>query len=61
MTPDAAASLFARTRDALDELGTLHDTEPAAAAAMRAIRLTEYTVERFWLPPLARQIDANSE
>lgn len=54
MTPDGAASLIARTHDALDELASIHDHDPAAAGAMRAIRLTEYTLDRFWLPALDR-------
>ena len=59
MTPEAAASLVARTHDALDELAALHDTEPGAAAAMRALRLTEYSLTRFWLPALARRLDVD--
>ena len=59
MTPEAAASLAARAHDALDELESLHDGDPAAAAAMRAIRLTEYTLDRFWLPALDRVAHAD--
>lgn len=44
--------LRARTVDALEELKALRTTDPAAGAAMQVVRLTEHTLERFWLPAL---------
>lgn len=52
---DSLAQLRARTGDALrqlDELAELQRCEPAAAAAMRAVRLTRHTLESFWIPAL---------
>ena len=49
------ARLRARTDDAvgeLDDLAGLHRHEPAAAAAMCAVRLTRQTLESFWIPAL---------
>lgn len=57
MTPASAASISARAHDALDELRSLHDSDPAARSAMLAIRLTERTLADFWIPPLGRRID----
>jgi hypothetical protein len=50
--PVSLAELRARTADALDELRELRSHDPAAAGAMRALRLTRHTLEWFWIPAL---------
>lgn len=50
--PDRLARMRARTADALTELDELRSHDPAAASAMRAIRLTRFTLEWFWVPAL---------
>ena len=50
--PALLAELRARTVDALDELGDLRSHDPAAARAMRDLRLTRHTLESFWIPAL---------
>ena len=52
---DSLAQLRARTGDALgelDEFAKHQRHEPAADAAMRAVRLTSHTLESFWIPAL---------
>jgi hypothetical protein len=44
----------ARTRNAVDELRRLRSSDPAAADALDAIRLTVHTLEQWWLPELSR-------
>jgi hypothetical protein len=51
----ARAGLHARTVDALDELRRLQCHDPAAAHAMRVVRLTARTLADFWLPALDRK------
>jgi hypothetical protein len=50
----SAGTLRARTREAIDELGGIRCSDPAAANAMDAVRLTMHTLESWWLPELAR-------
>jgi len=50
--PDSVARLRARTVDALDQLADLRSHDPAAASAMRAVRLARHTLEWFWIPTL---------
>lgn len=57
MNPERAAVLHARAHDALAELMSLDDHDPAARPAMHAVHLTQRTLERFWLPPLANRIE----
>lgn len=45
-------ALRTRTAEALAELNRVSCTDPAARGALRAIRLTALTLERFWLPAL---------
>ena len=49
-----AGTLHARTRDAIAELRGIRCSDPAAEAALEAVRLTAYTLESWWLPELAR-------
>lgn len=52
---DSVGQLRARAGDALgelDELIELQRHDPAAASAMRAVRLTRHTLESFWIPAL---------
>ena len=54
------AELRARTDDALrelDELAAQRHHEPAADAAMRAVRLTLHTLESFWIPALDHDLN----
>ena len=59
--PAGLAELRALTSDAVDELDDLGSHEPAAAAAMRAIRLTRYTLESFWIPTLDELLASQPE
>lgn len=58
MIPDSEPSPLAllrdRTAEALTDLGELRSHDPAAARALRAIRLTRHTLEHFWLPAIDR-------
>ena len=49
-----AAVLRARVHDALVELRSLRCSDPAAAPALAAIRLTERTLADWWAPTLDR-------
>jgi hypothetical protein len=46
------ARLRARTSDALGELDEFRSNDPCAATALRAVRLTRYTLACFWIPTL---------
>jgi hypothetical protein len=46
------ARLRARTSDARDELDEIRSGDPCAATALRAVRLTRYTLDGFWIPAL---------
>ncbi len=48
----APARLRTRTHDAIAQLAELRSDDPAAEAAMRAVRLCRHTLECFWLPAL---------
>ena len=66
MTPHVADSsplprLRRRTCQAIGELARLHSRDPEAASAMRAVRLSRYTLELFWLPALDDLLDARPE
>ena len=50
----SAGTVHARTRQAIDELRAIRCSDPAAAAALDAVRLTTHTLESWWLPELAR-------
>ena len=52
LDPEPLAQLRARAAGALDELAHLRSHDPAAATAMRAVRLTRHTLEWFWIPAL---------
>ena len=47
-----AAVLRARVHDALVELRSIRCSDPAAAAAIDAIKLTEQTLAEWWAPTL---------
>ena len=52
-----------RVEAARDELRRLRSSDPAAAAAVRAVRLTVRTLEDFWLPAISlaeREAEARS-
>ncbi len=51
---DHLARLRARVHDALTELHELRCTDPAAASAVHVVKLTELTLECWWLPTLDR-------
>ena len=56
------ARLRTRTADALDELTELTEFrshDPAAADAMRAIRLARQTLEWFWIPALDHDLEGD--
>ena len=55
---DRPGVLRARAADALDQLREVRCNDPAAAMAMRVVRLTTYTVEHFWIPALDRLTDS---
>ena len=59
--PVLLAQLRARAADALDELGELRSHDPAAAGAMRALRLTRHTLEWFWIPALDDLLSSSNE
>lgn len=66
MTPHGADSsplpqLRRRTCEAIGELARLHSRDPEAASAMRAVRLSRYTLELFWLPALDELLNAPLE
>ncbi len=48
------STLHARARDAIEELRAIRCSDPAAAPALDAVRLTALTLESLWLPELAR-------
>jgi hypothetical protein len=49
-----AAHLRSRVHDALTELHAVRCTDPAATHAIHAVKLTEQTLECWWLPTLDR-------
>lgn len=51
---DHVAGVRARVHDALVELHELRCADPAAAPAIHAVKLTEQTLECWWLPTLDR-------
>lgn len=51
---DPVVRLRARVHGALAELRELRCTDPAATAAIHAVRLTERTLEHWWLATLDR-------
>ena len=57
MTPRTRALLRHRTRQAIDELVELRESDPAAAAAVRTIRLAERTLADVWGPALGMPPD----
>ena len=50
----SAGTLHTRIREAIDELRAIRCSDPAAAEALDAVRLTTHTLESWWLPELAR-------
>lgn len=54
---ERAATVRDRVEDALIELQTLRCADHAAAAAMRAVKLTEQTLTCWWLPLLDRTVE----
>jgi hypothetical protein len=46
--------LRARVHDALAELHDVRCTDPAATSAIHVVKLTEQTLERWWLPTIDR-------
>ncbi len=55
-----AAALRARVHDALVELRSLQCSDPAAAPALAAVRLTERTLADWWAPTLDRLLRETS-
>jgi hypothetical protein len=53
-----SVALHNRTREAVDELRGMRCSDPAAAPALDAVRLTVHTLEQWWLPELTRLIAA---
>ena len=49
---DDIATLHAQVSDALVDLDDLPAGDPAAYRARHAVRLTQHTLECFWLPAL---------
>ncbi len=56
--PERVVQLSRRTLEAIDTLGDLTSTDPAAAEAIRTIRLTRSNLEDHWMPAL-RDIEAS--
>jgi hypothetical protein len=52
-----AAHVRARVHDALRELRGIRCSDPAAAAAIDAVKLTERTLEGWWAPTLDALLD----
>lgn len=52
--PTPIAHLRARVQDALTELHELRCTDPAAQGAIHVVKLTEQTLECWWIPTLDR-------
>lgn len=52
---DPLAGLRARVDDAIADLGRLGSRDPAARAAVQAIKLTRRTLQDFWAPAVAEQ------
>ena len=52
--PDRVDELWRHTRAAIDDLATILSDDPAAADAMRAVRLARDRLEGEWLPLLER-------
>lgn len=50
----SAVTLHAQAREAIAELRAIRCSDPAAEAALEAVRLTAHTLESWWLPELAR-------
>ena len=60
MTPlqlERAATMRDSVEDALAELQSLRCADHAAAAAVRAVKLTEQTLTCWWLPLLDRTVE----
>jgi hypothetical protein len=52
--PERIEALWRHTRHAIDELAAIASDDPAAAEAMRAVRLAQAHLEADWLPLLDR-------
>ncbi len=57
--PDRVRHLLQRTIEAIDRLDAISSTDPAAADALRTIRLTRANLEDHWIPAL-RDIERSS-
>jgi hypothetical protein len=58
--PVPLALLRNHTAEALADLAGLRSHDPAAANALRTIRLTRHTLEYFWMPALDSALDTDS-
>ncbi len=56
--PDRVRQLSMRTAMAIDALSMIGSTDPAAADALRTVRLLRRNLEDLWMP-LLRQIEAS--
>lgn len=62
MTPDhETGPLLAGSRAAVASLAALRHRDPAASGAVRAIKLAQITIERFWVPVVADGSDASEQ
>jgi len=58
--PDLVRALSHRTSDAIEALRAIHSDDPAAADALRTIRLTRHNLEDLWMPALRRIVDSDA-
>ncbi len=58
--PQRVRALSHRTTDAINGLHSIHSDDPAAAAALRTVRLTRRNLEDHWMPTLLRIVGSDA-
>lgn len=58
--PDLVRALSHRTSDAIEALRAIRSDDPAAADAIRTIRLTRRNLEDLWMPALRRIVESDA-
>ena len=58
--PQRVRELSHRTIDAIEELRSIRSDDPAAAEALRAIRLTRRNLEDLWIPAIVEIVRSDA-
>ncbi len=58
--PRRVRDLSRRTADAIDGLRSIHSDDPAAAGALRTVKLTRRNLEDLWMPTLLQIVRSDA-